>query len=169
MPGRSQPSEPFQRLIDAHAVAVLGLLRAMLRPEDAEDCFQETFMVALRRYGDEPITHPRAWLLTIARNRALDRLRADRRRGAEPLDSAPEPRAPDAQTPGLEPAADSAVWSAVAELPEKQRSAVALRFLGDLAYREVASAMGGTEAAARRNVADGLKTLRSRIDEEEIR
>jgi DNA-directed RNA polymerase specialized sigma24 family protein len=52
------------------------------------------------------------------------------------------------------------VWEAVRKLPTKQRAAVLLRFAADLPYREVARAAGGTEEAARRNVADGLRALR---------
>jgi DNA-directed RNA polymerase specialized sigma24 family protein len=45
-------------------------------------------------------------------------------------------------------------------LPERQRTAVVLRFVGDLAYARVAEVMGGTEEAARRNVHEGLRKLR---------
>jgi RNA polymerase sigma factor (sigma-70 family) len=54
----------------------------------------------------------------------------------------------------------------VARLPPKQRAAVALRFAADLAYREVAEALGSSEEAARRNVHEGLKRLRERIEVE---
>ena len=50
----------------------------------------------------------------------------------------------------------------MAELPDKQRAAVALRFAADLRYREVAAAMQTTEEAARRNVHEGLRKLRER-------
>jgi len=52
------------------------------------------------------------------------------------------------------------VWESVRRLPPRQRAAVVLRYAADLPYREVARVAGGTEQAARRNVADGLKTLR---------
>ena len=47
-------------------------------------------------------------------------------------------------------------------LPDKQRLAVAYRYVADLAYADVAAAMGTSEAAARRNAADGVKALRRR-------
>ena len=53
-----------------------------------------------------------------------------------------------------------------AELPDKQRAAVALRFAADLRYREVAAAMETTEEAARRNVHEGLRKLRERVSRE---
>jgi DNA-directed RNA polymerase specialized sigma24 family protein len=51
----------------------------------------------------------------------------------------------------------------VAALPTKQRGAVALRFLGDLPYVEIATALGCSEAAARQNVRAGLARLRTEV------
>ncbi|HEV2062216.1 MAG TPA: sigma-70 family RNA polymerase sigma factor, partial [Solirubrobacteraceae bacterium] len=56
--------------------------------------------------------------------------------------------------------ADEALWAAVGALPPKQRGAVLLRFLGDLSHREIAQALGSSEEAARRALADGLAKLR---------
>jgi DNA-directed RNA polymerase specialized sigma24 family protein len=55
---------------------------------------------------------------------------------------------------------DEPLWKAVRELPTKQRHAVAYHYVADLAYAEVAAIMGTSEAAARRNAADGIKALR---------
>ena len=63
---------------------------------------------------------------------------------------------------------EDAIWTAVASLPDGQRSAVALRYAADLPYREIAAALECTEQAARRRVADGIKALRKIIDEEEV-
>ncbi len=52
------------------------------------------------------------------------------------------------------------VWSRVAALPPKQREAVALRYMADLPYGDIAEAMGTTADAARRNVFEGLNRLR---------
>ena len=62
---------------------------------------------------------------------------------------------------------DGAVWTAVAELGEAQRAAVALRYAGDLAYREIGAALDCSEEAARKRVSDGLRALRETIDREE--
>jgi DNA-directed RNA polymerase specialized sigma24 family protein len=71
----------------------------------------------------------------------------------------PEAGAPDAGAlPGA--LADGDRWKAVRELPAKQRTAVALRFVADAAYGEISTAMGTSEEAARRNVHEGLKRLR---------
>jgi RNA polymerase sigma factor (sigma-70 family) len=55
---------------------------------------------------------------------------------------------------------DEQLWAAVAALPDKQRTAVALRFVADSAYAEIATTMEISEPAARRNVHEGLKRLR---------
>ena len=113
-------------------------------------------MAALRRYESLDGANPRAWILTIARRKAIDHHRAlVRRREADA--EVPEVAAPAA------PERDDELWRAVAELPERQRAAVALRFACDLRYREIAEAMDSTEAAARRNVHEGLRKLRGVI------
>jgi DNA-directed RNA polymerase specialized sigma24 family protein len=58
------------------------------------------------------------------------------------------------------------VWDEVRSLPEKQRIAITLRFRGDLTHREIGNTMRISEAAARRNVFEGLKSLRERITDE---
>jgi DNA-directed RNA polymerase specialized sigma24 family protein len=57
--------------------------------------------------------------------------------------------------------ADDGLWQLVGELPPKQRTSLALRFVTDAAYSEVASVMGTSDEAARRNVHEGLKRLRT--------
>jgi RNA polymerase sigma factor (sigma-70 family) len=55
---------------------------------------------------------------------------------------------------------DEQLWQAVHELPPRQRSAVAMRFLADLPHRDFAAAIGCSEDAARRSLHEGLKKLR---------
>jgi RNA polymerase sigma factor (sigma-70 family) len=148
--------DPFQSFLDEHRAPVLAFLRALVGPVDADDCFQETFMAALRNYENLDGANPRAWVMTIARNKAIDHHRARARR-AVPAAELPDLAAP----PPAEH--DPELWEAVAELPLKQRTAVALRYAADLRYREVGAAMDTSEAAARRNVHEGLRKLRERI------
>jgi RNA polymerase sigma factor (sigma-70 family) len=143
---------PFQRFLDEHSEDVWRFLRATVGPQAAEDCYQETFLAALRAYPRlRAGSNLRAWVLTIAHRKALDHHRA---RPTVPLEQAPEPAlAQDA--PG-----EDGVWAAVHALPPKQRAAVVLRFVGDLRHREIAAALGCTEEAARRSLHEGLETLR---------
>lgn len=159
---RTDPAPPpFQRLIDEHSRAVAAFLRGMLRGADAEDALQETYLAALAAYDRFDGRNPRAWLLVIARRKAIDAVRAERRRPAAVLDpdSLPGPATADPS--------DGAVWAEVAALPSKQRHAVLLRFAADLPYREVGFAMGISEAAARRNVHEAITKLRDSTEIEE--
>jgi RNA polymerase sigma factor (sigma-70 family) len=155
---------PFQRFLDEHGAAVLAFLRAMVGHHDAEDCYQETLIAALRAYDRMDGMHPRAWVMTIARRKAIDHHRARGRR-AEPRGELPELAATESERRLGD--LDGAIWAAVGELSEAQRSAVALRFAADLAYREIAAALGCSEQAARRRVSDALRELRRKIDREE--
>ncbi len=148
---------PFQRLIDEHASAVMAVLRAAVGREGAEDCFQETFLAALRGYpGLEDGSNLRGWLITIAHRKAIDFHRARGR--------APVPVAEVAETPvdGPEPG-DEGIWLAVGALPPKQRAAVTLRYAADLPHNEIAAALGCTPEAARRSLHEGLKRLRKEL------
>ena len=58
------------------SVAILA--RATGDPTLAEDSVQDAFATALERWGDRPPRNPGAWILTTARNRAIDRIRRDR-------------------------------------------------------------------------------------------
>ena len=132
-------------------------VRAIVGPDDADDTYQETWIAALRAYPRlRDASNLRGWVFTVAHRKALDRLRA-RRRAPVPIAELPERPGGD----GFTRASDEALWELVRALPEKQRTAVALRFVTDAAYTEVAAVMGTSEDAARRNVHEGLKRLRS--------
>ncbi|MGH2924982.1 MAG: RNA polymerase sigma factor [Solirubrobacterales bacterium] len=161
----AQAPPPFQVFLDEHLASVRAFLRGMVGPNDAEDCLQDTFLAALRAYPRAEATNLRAWVLTIARRKAIDHHRA-RERGALPVADPAElvdaGGASSAGGSGLGMSAEhSAIWSAVAGLPPGQRAAVVLRFAVDLRYREVGEALGTSEDAARRNVHEGLKKLRA--------
>jgi RNA polymerase sigma factor (sigma-70 family) len=149
---------PFQTLLDQHAADVLAVLRGAVGRTDAEDCFQETFLAALRAYpklGDA--SNLRGWLLTIAHRKAIDHHRANGRR--------PLPVAETGELAGAtaEPELDGEVWALVGALPPKQRAAVALRYGSDLPHAEIAAALGCSPEAARRSLHEGLKRLRKEM------
>jgi len=152
---------PFQKLLDAHGRDVHRFLVAAVGRSDADDCYQETWLAALRAYPRlRDASNLRSWILTVAHHKAIDHLRA-RGRQAVPVAEVPEPAAPPAApaAPGLA-AGDEELWARVRELPGKQRAAIALRFVADAPYAEISSVMGTSEEAARRNVHEGLKRLR---------
>ena len=148
---------PFQLFLDAHRREVWRFLAASVGPADADDCFQETFIAALRAYPTlRERSNLRAWVLTIASRKAIDAHRARSRR-AVPV---AEPEAIDGRRSEPAAAPDEELWAAVAALPERQRIAVVLRCLADLQHREIAAEIGCSEDAARRSLHEGLSKLR---------
>jgi DNA-directed RNA polymerase specialized sigma24 family protein len=150
---------PFQRFLDVHREDVWRFLVAAVGRDAADDCFQETFMAAMRAYPRTRVENPRAWVLTIAHRKALDHHRA-RARQPVPVGAVPDAPAPPEPAPG---AGADGVWARVSDLPPKQRAALLLRFAGDLSHREVAAALGCSEEAARRSTFEGLKRLREEL------
>jgi RNA polymerase sigma factor (sigma-70 family) len=145
---------PFQEFLDEHREHVYRFLVASVGPQEADDCFQETLLSALRAYPRlRRNSNLRGWVLTIAHRKAMDSHRA-RSRG--PV-SVPE-IADSAATSDGEP--DDELWEAVRSLPSKQCAAVVLRFANDLPHGEIGRVLGCSEEAARRNVHEGVKRLR---------
>jgi RNA polymerase sigma factor (sigma-70 family) len=152
------PLPPFQTVLDDHSAAVMAILRGAVGRDGAEDCFQETFLAALRAYPElEDARNIRGWLLTIAHRKAIDHHRSRGR--------APVPVAEPADLIAVDgiPEPDEGLWAAVGALPPKQRAAVALRYGSDLPHAEVAAALGCSPEAARRNLHEGLKRLRKEL------
>lgn len=149
---------PFQALLDAHGASVHRFLVASVGPSDADDCFQEACIAALRAYPR--LSHAdnlQAWLLRIAQRKAIDAHRARARR-AMPVAAPPEGSTDGVLSERID--RQPAVWARVRALPEKQRTAVFLRSVADLSYAQVAEALDCSQDAARRNVHEGLKRLR---------
>jgi RNA polymerase sigma factor (sigma-70 family) len=149
---------PFQALLEEHRTDVYRFCVATAGPGEADDCFQETWVAALRAYPRlRRADNLRSWLLRIAHNKAVDLHRARARR-ALPVESVPEQTAPSAAEPVLD--GEPELWAAVHELPPKQRVAVFCRTVLGMPYSELAEVLDSSEDAARRNVFEGLKTLR---------
>jgi RNA polymerase sigma factor (sigma-70 family) len=156
---------PFQQLLDAHARDVHRFLIATVGHSDADDCYQETWLAAMRAYPRlRDASNLRSWILTVAHRKAIDHVRARRRR-AVPVPDVPEQPAPRAAAGAAGLAErDEQLWELVRELPTKQRTAVALRYVADAGYEEISAVMGTSEEAARRNVHEGLKRLRTEYE-----
>ena len=136
----------------------MAVLQGAVGRDGAEDCFQETFLAALRAYprlGDAG--NLRGWLITIAHRKAIDHHRLN---GRKPI---PVREVPEVSVEGGLPDPDERLWAAVGALPPKQRAAVALRFGSDLPHGEIAAALGCSAEAARRSLHEGLKRLRKEL------
>jgi RNA polymerase sigma factor (sigma-70 family) len=147
---------PFQQLIDEHAETVMAVCRGTVGRGEAEDCFQETFISALRAYPKlNDGGNLRGWLITIAHRKAIDHHRARGRR-AIPVAEVKEVAISD-------PEPSDGIWELVGALPPKQRAAVTLRYASDLPHTEIAAALGCSPEAARRSLHEGLKRLRKEL------
>jgi RNA polymerase sigma factor (sigma-70 family) len=153
---------PFQSLLDAHDRELHRFLTAIVGPVDADDCYQDTWIAALKAYPDvRDASNLRGWLLTIAHNKAIDAVRARAR--------APLPTADSALFDGAVQAAPgrgaSGIWELVRRLPDKQRMALTMRYVLDADYALIAATMETSEDAARRNVHEALKQLRAKYEQ----
>jgi len=146
---------PFSVFLEEHRSLVYRFLAATVGWDHADDCFQETFLSALKAYPRlRPDSNLRAWVMTIATNKAMDHGRR-RSKAAVPVADVPERAAPEEED------GDPELWAAVRALPPLQRAAVVHRYVLDLPYAEVAEAIGTSEEAARANAYEGRKKLRA--------
>jgi RNA polymerase sigma factor (sigma-70 family) len=148
------PVPPFERFYEAHRDEIYAYLSRLLGRELAEDAFQETFLRALRGYPDlEHGRHLRAWAFTIATRVALD----ERRRRKPSLTDVAELVRHDARPAYAE------LEHLAGHLPATERAAVVLRYGYDLAYTDIAAALGSSEEAARQAASAGVRRLRRRM------
>ncbi|MFJ2146283.1 RNA polymerase sigma factor [Glutamicibacter sp. NPDC087661] len=157
---------PFERIVQDYGLNILRVCRALLDEHRAQDAWSETFLAALKAYPQLPEdANVLAWLVRIARNKAIDELRRNKPEiliGQDVDSLAPSAQRPDLQLENLQ------LWYEVNQLPGKQRQVVAYRYLGGMSYAQIAGILSGTEAAARRSGADGIKNLRARMDDQEL-
>lgn len=154
----------FRRLHREFGPMVHGLLLARVDPATADDLTQEVFLSAWRRL--DRLHDPRAWpgyLATIARNRALDHVRRDRRPKTLPPDSelglsAMAP--PDAATR----VEAEQLLERIRELPDAYLEPLILRLVEGLSGPEIAEHMGLSPGYVRVNLHRGMKLLRERLE-----
>ena len=154
---------PFQQLVDAHWRDVARLAHALAGPVDGDDVAQQAWLQALAAYPRlRSTSNLRGWLLTITSRCAMDVHRSRGRRAVPAQDVAElgevSSRAlvagPERQRP------DESLWSRVADLPERQRHAVVLKYVVDLDHPTIAKVLGTTPVMSRRLVSDALGALR---------
>jgi RNA polymerase sigma factor (sigma-70 family) len=154
---------PFQYLVDAHWRDVSRLAHALAGPVDGDDVAQQAWTQALAAYPRlRSSTNLRGWLLTITSHCAMDVHRSRARRALPVQDIVVVSEVSGhSQVKGPEwDHADEVLWSRVADLPERQRHAVVLKYVVDLDHPSIAKALGTTPTMSRRLVSDALATLR---------
>ena len=157
----------FRQLYDACAPQLLGVALRLLRRRDlAEDVLQDAFASVWQRAAGyrADAGMPMAWLTALVRNRALDLLRAERVRAAEPLDAADaESRADDRPDPLtlFEQAADALhLRRCIDDIDGPQRQCLALAYYHGLSHSELAEHLGSPIGSVKVWLRRGLDKLR---------
>lgn len=158
-------------LYDRFGRVAYGLALRVLRDKSlAEDAVQEAFM-AVWRTADRFVAgraKASSWILTFVHRRAVDLVRREERRRAEPLDDAPEV--------DVAPGTDEEAWlrlrrervqSALSKLPDQQREALELAYFGGFTQSELAERLGQPIGTIKSRMFSGLARLREILDETE--
>lgn len=153
-------------LYQQHARMVLGYLyRRLPTLADAEDMLADIFLAALQQCATGDVPGP-GWLLLVARRRIADFYRERQR---TPAAYAPAPGASLAEVEDTRPQPEDAMIRAeeqreiaalIAQLPEEQREALALRFGAGLRSPQIAEALGKSDEAARALLSRAVRRLR---------
>src|SRR4030095_13689286 len=159
--------QAFAAFYDRHAPVVFPLILRIVRERaDASDVLQEVFWEAWRDAGgyDASRGSPEAWMVMRARTRAIDRIRATRRRSetfVAPLDeamaAAPREQAGDA----ADRAADrGTILNALDRLPDSQREVIELAYYHGLTQTEIADRLKQPLRTVKTRTRLGLERLR---------
>ena len=166
-------------LYDRHSRRAYSVILRILRSQsDAEDVLQETFVRVWSRADtyDALMGTPSAWLTRIARNRAIDRLRASRVRGnvnVAPIvqtgENAPRPEEPvtrDTPETVLEGRTKAgALRTALAALTPAQRTLIEAAYFEGYTHRELATRFGVPLGTVKTRIRTGLAAMRDRLEQ----
>ena len=167
----------FATLYDIAAPKLFGVCLRMLRDRQlAEDALQEVFVRIWRHAGDYRPPPPNgsgngsmAWLVTIARNHAIDVLRSRKSRAAgrhQPLDEIgelPTP-GPDPEQAAISASAGRAIDDCMQELPEGRADAIRAAYVEGYSYDELAERHGVPLNTMRTWLRRGLAALRDCLE-----
>jgi RNA polymerase sigma-70 factor, ECF subfamily len=158
--------DAFRRFYDRYAtLAFTFALRLLGSPSDAEDLVQEIFLQIWRQaqsYTPERGS-PEAWLITITRSRAIDKLRSSHRRGmaiVTPDEPSQVERAASAERPTRATEVKLTVQGVLAKLPEAQRLVLELAYFDGLTQTEIAARLGEPLGTVKTRIRAGLERLR---------
>ena len=134
----------LRQLYDEHSPRVMGICLALLKDrQEAEDLVQETFVEVWRRSAefDPARGSPTAWIVSIARSRAIDRRRAQQssQRAVAAAESEPPRPGPPRPLDLAQARQDhQRVAAALDQLPPEQRTVIELAYFEGLSQREIA-------------------------------
>jgi RNA polymerase sigma-70 factor (ECF subfamily) len=159
------------RLYDAYRVILFGLLVRILNSrEEAVDILQDVFIQVWRRANDfdERRGRPFTWLVTLARSRAIDRLRMlgarQRLTTGAALEQERNESVSDALTDSVNSEQKAMVRRALATLPEEQRHTLLLAYFEGLTQSEIASRIGAPLGTVKTRMRSGMIKLRELLE-----
>lgn len=161
---RDGSSEAIAALYDRYGRLAFGLAYRIMNDNGAaEDVVQDAFLSAWRsaRSYDPSKGGVRSWLLTIVRNRAIDRLRSATRTQETSLDAIERAAAADATDMVSRDAEHQEVQRGFSTLPEPQRRTIALAYFGGLTHVEIAQRMGVPLGTVKGRMRMGLEKMRT--------
>jgi RNA polymerase sigma factor (sigma-70 family) len=151
----------FEALVGRHGPMVLAVCRGILKdPDDAQDAFQATFLVLVRRAGSLWSIKGSlgSWLYRVAQRIAIRaKVESARRRTIEARAGRRS------VSPNTESEAISALHEEIGRLPEKFRTPIVLCHLEQLSYAQAAEQLGWSPDTVRGRLARGRDLLRSRL------
>lgn len=155
-------------LYDRYGRVAYGLALRILRDRAlAEDAVQEAFLAVWRSAGTFLAEQgkPSTWILTLVHRRAVDLVRREERRRAEPSESLAEPAGPGADEEAALGSRQQIVRAALRALPSEQRQAIELAYYGGLTQSEVAARLGQPLGTIKSRMFTGLDRLRGLLAE----
>ncbi|RJO67844.1 MAG: sigma-70 family RNA polymerase sigma factor [Myxococcales bacterium] len=156
-------------LFRAHAEALFRFLRSFRLPEDETYELVQSAFEKLLSADPREVRAPKAWLFTVGRNMALNRLKTDRRTDALPPDADPESDLPDALSRLLEDERNAGLWAAFGALSPKDQELLRLQYQHDLSHKEIAQVVGMPAIAVRVAAFRARERLRKALDDREAR
>jgi RNA polymerase sigma factor (sigma-70 family) len=160
--------DAFARLYDDTAARVYGLvLRIVRQPEAAEEVTSDVYMQIWQQAARFDIARgsPLAWMLTIARSRALDSLRR-----RDPAEAHADPTLLQASVVADDPAdllqsvnRNNLLYQAIAELPPNARQLLSLAFFRGLSHQEIANHTGMPLGTVKTAIRNALQSLQPRL------
>ena len=157
-------------LYDRIGGTAYGLAYRVLRDEAlAEDAVQEAFLGLWRSAGSFIPERAKAstWILTLVHRRAVDLVRREQRRRAEPLEGTPEPAVGSAEEAAWLRLDRERVQGALAQLPDQQREAIELAYYGGYTQSELADRLGQPIGTIKSRMFAGLTRLRELLEDTE--
>ena len=161
----------FAQLYDRHSTLLFSFVVRILRDEhDAEDVLQEAFTHIWERAAqyDAALGKPLSWMISLTRNKAIDRLRKRKRRAEVMMESAEEAdillSIPDEGGATLATDDAALVRRAMSALSPEQRRAIELAFFSGLTHMEIAEQLGEPAGTIKARIRRGMLTMRDVLE-----